>query len=527
MIELLVGLNETIVLVEWSRLKKKTFFTFALSEQTVDLEQDPGPTSPHRLNTVLDETPPLPEAVNNVPGGDAMQWILTVRNWPALVVLGVVFGFLTFEAPKAEPAPASDLKARAVKFVELVASGEVKEAAADFDAKMAEALPDKELSKIWESLVFQNGAFQGTGDVRAEKVKTSDVVYVQCLFKRGSLVTKLVYNSDGKIGGLWFQPDPNPPKREQPKAPAGITEFEITIGSGQWKLPGTLSIPAGDGPFPVVVLVHGSGPHDRNETIGPNQPFRDLAWGLGKQGVAVLRYEKRTKKYGAQMSVDSDAVTVMEETVLDAVAAVKFLVGYGAKIDAKRVFVLGHSLGGTVIPRIAEGAKDAAGFIVMAGAARSFEDMVLDQVRYIYSLRGTLLDEDKKNIATLEEQVRRAHALKAGDSVPSSELPLGMSVRYLTDLHEHSSVEGALKVTQPMLFLQGERDYQVTLEDWALWRKALKGHKNVKFILYPDLNHLFMEGKGKATPDEYGKAGTVDQKVVDDIAAWVKNEPSK
>jgi fermentation-respiration switch protein FrsA (DUF1100 family) len=76
-----------------------------------------------------------------------------------------------------------------------------------------------------------------------------------------------------------------------------------------------------------------------------------------------------------------------------------------------------------------------------------------------------------------------------------------------------------------MLVLQGERDYQVTMADFAGWKKALAGRKGVVLKSYPKLNHLFMEGKGKAKPEEYGKEGHVAKEVVDDIAAWVKKTP--
>jgi len=90
--------------------------------------------------------------------------------------------------------------------------------------------------------------------------------------------------------------------------------------------------PEGKGPFPAVVLVHGSGPQDRDETIGPNKPFRDLAWGLASQGIAVLRYDKRTKVHGAMMAGAVEQFTVKEETIDDALAAVALLRGTDGSI---------------------------------------------------------------------------------------------------------------------------------------------------------------------------------------------------
>ncbi len=149
-------------------------------------------------------------------------------------------------------------------------------------------------------------------------------------------------------------------------------------------------MPVGQGLFPAVVLVHGSGPQDRDETIGPNKPFRDLAWGLATYGIAVLRYEKRTRVYGQKLQQDKKLLTsftVYEETVDDAVSAVALL-SQTPGIRPDRIFVLGHSQGGMTIPRVAQKDKQAAGFIIMAGLTRPLEDAILKQNRYLLSISG-------------------------------------------------------------------------------------------------------------------------------------------
>src|SRR5690606_37219939 len=101
---------------------------------------------------------------------------------------------------------------------------------------------------------------------------------------------------------------------------AGFSEQELSIGEGDAALPATLALPAGEGPFPAVVLVHGSGPHDRNETVGPNRPFLDIARGLAAQGVAVLRYEKRSKAH-PEAYVAPGSLTIDCQTTDDALSA--------------------------------------------------------------------------------------------------------------------------------------------------------------------------------------------------------------
>ena len=170
-------------------------------------------------------------------------------------------------------------------------------------------------------------------------------------------------------------------------------------------------MPVGKGPFAAVVLVQGSGPHDWDETIGPNKPFRDLAWGLASQGIAVLRYDKRTKVYGAKIQDLMATFTVKEETIDDALAAVALL-RRNAQVNPQQIMVLGHSLGGYLLPRIGAADPGIAGLIMLAGMTRKLEDTILDQYTYIFSLSGTLSAEQQQQLEELKKQV--ACSLSAG-----------------------------------------------------------------------------------------------------------------
>jgi dipeptidyl aminopeptidase/acylaminoacyl peptidase len=246
------------------------------------------------------------------------------------------------------------------------------------------------------------------------------------------------------------------------------------------------------------VLVHGSGPNDRDETLGPNKPFRDLAWGLADRGIAVLRYEKRTRQYAGKMAGNRN-LTVREETTEDAILAAALLRSHG-RIDPKRIFVLGHSLGGTLAPRIAAEDRSLAGLIILAGATRPFVDVAREQLAYLASLAPGTIDPDEGLT-----RLRR--------SAPEA---------YWRDLDAYRPAQTAAALTIPMLILQGERDYQVTLADLKGWRDALGGRANVMIKSYPTLNHLFLPGEGKSTPPEYERAGHIPEFVLDEIADWIK-----
>ena len=294
----------------------------------------------------------------------------------------------------------------------------------------------------------------------------------------------------------------------------------MTVKFQRWELPGTLTTPLGDGPFSLVVLVHGSGPHDADETIGPNKTFKDLAWGLASRGVAVLRYTKRTAQYGAQSTDDPAALTVDDEIVNDARAAVE-LAKKQPKIDAKRVYVLGHSEGGYVAARIADGDAVIAGIILLAGSERPIEKMVVDQIRYLTSFPGVPPEQAQKQIAAAELAAKTIESpdLKKSDTVNLVGAKIPAS--YFLDLRGYDPAATIAKLKIRILILQGARDYQVTTEDFDAWKKALAGHTNANFKLYPNLNHLFESGQGKSVPTEYDKPGHMSAEAIGDIADWV------
>ena len=218
------------------------------------------------------------------------------------------------------------------------------------------------------------------------------IVLIPCEFERARADVQIVLNSANQVAGFFVRPAASTtPFIDSPYVDRStFTEREITVDAGGWPLPGTLTMPNGAGPWPAVVLVQGSGPSDRDETIGPNKIFRDLAHGLGSKGIAVLRYEKRTRQFGPKIA-PLTTFTVKEETIDDAVAAVELL-RKTSGIDPRRVFVAGHSLGGMVAPRIATAAgASVRGLIVLAGAVRSLEQSIIDQSRYLAELDGTRL----------------------------------------------------------------------------------------------------------------------------------------
>jgi dienelactone hydrolase len=278
-------------------------------------------------------------------------------------------------------------------------------------------------------------------------------------------------------------------------------------------LPGTLTLPASGGPHPVVVLVHGSGPHDRDETIGPNRPFRDIAGGLASRGIAVLRYEKRTKVHGAR--IDATAFTVEQEVIDDALAAIDAARRQDG-LDADRVYLAGHSLGAMLAPEIAKRDGRLAGLVLLAAPARPLEVVMRDQLEYIAALPQSDSAARASIAATLDTIAQLENR-----ALPPATSVMGAPASYYYDLDEYEPVATAMALDVPILVVHGGRDYQVTAEDLAIWRERLSDQGAI-IREFPALNHLFIEGSGTATPTEYfSSAGHVAATVIQTLANWI------
>jgi dienelactone hydrolase len=426
------------------------------------------------------------------------------------------------------PVRAADVAAAGKDFVNLLVKGDFATAVTRYDETMGKALPEPKLREAWETLQSQAGPFRRQLRARAEKDREYDVAMVTCQFEKAMVDAKVVFNSSGKVAGLFFLPATPPAEwfRPPPYAHTNLfRELAIHVGSGQWVLPGTLTVPVGAGPWPAVVLVHGSGALDRDETVGANKPFRDLAWGLASKGVAVLRYEKRTKEYAVAMAKMASKITLKDETIDDAISAVELL-RKTEGIDPLRIFVLGHSHGGLAAPRIAERDPAIAGLIIMAGPTRPMDVVVMDQARYLASLEGTNSPDAQDKLADMEKLMTRVRNLTTADAA-SSELIFGVAPAYWLDLRSYDQVATAKALKQPLLILQGGRDYQVSVADYYGWKTGLSSREGVTYKFYPDLNHLFISGRGKSAPAEYNRPGHVSEAVVEDIAAWIGEQGSK
>jgi dienelactone hydrolase len=409
--------------------------------------------------------------------------------------------------------------------------GDYEAVVQSLDESIKQQFPVERLQATWQALVAQVGEFKEQVGAHTFLIPSAELVIVTCAFANASLDFNVAFNEQDKIIGVTITQVGGVERQYTAvyEPPAYVNqdlfkEREVQFGKGEWVLPGRLSVPVGEGPFAAVLLVHGSGPNDRDETIGPNKPFRDLAWGLATQGFVVLRYDKRTKVYPQKMLELVNTITVKEEVIDDALEAISLLRSI-PEVDSQRIVVLGHSLGGYLLPRIGAADTGIAGLIVLAGLCRPLEDTILDQFSYIYSLSGMLSEAQQRQLDELKKQVALVKSPDLSLSTPASDLPLGVSPAYWLDLRGYHPEEIAKGLLQPMFILQAEGDYQVTMEDFQIWKSALGGRDDVQFKSYPGLSHLFMpfEGGQKSTPADYNVPGHIVEEVIIDIVQWIKH----
>ncbi|GIP28069.1 hypothetical protein J23TS9_31990 [Paenibacillus sp. J23TS9] len=442
---------------------------------------------------------------------------------PAAFLPGI-FGEASASSGSLSDSPDSDNKADSF-FKELQAGNGTK-AADDMSPTLKKALPVQALNMLWSNYEQLYGKAESGKTLKTEQ---DNAVHhnVNYSVQMGQIPLNITLrlSTSGLVDDMLITPA-SAAGYQKPAYdnPAVYTEQEIRIGTGDLALPGTLTLPLGDGPFPAVVLVHGSGPQDRDSSIGAAKPLRDLAVGLAAKGIAVLRYDKVTYEHTFKIAGDPK-LTLKKETVNDAISAVKLL-KQSLKIDAEHVFVAGHSQGGFVMPLIidADQDHDIAGAILLSGPGSSFTDTLIEQQQELVAR----IKELGQDTTPYEQQA----AVWTGianlvndpqytvDHMPEN-FPLSPAYWWF-EQKNYKPTALAQKQHTPMLILQGENDWQVTMKQFTQWESALKDRSGVEFKSYPHMNHLLANYDGISTGAEYVKPSNVSSELISDIAAWIQ-----
>ena len=308
-----------------------------------------------------------------------------------------------------------------------------------------------------------------------------------------------------------------------------MIEEKIIIGENtQYPLNGLLTLPDDTAkPVPAVVFVHGSGASNMDEKVGKLTPFKDLAQGLARHGIASVRYDKRSFAHGFKMLRDKDLeVTVKTETIYDAILATELL-KKDPRIDPERVFIIGHSMGGMLSPRIDAEGGNYAGLIIMAGSPRKLEEIILDQNEAaLRSTKGFVNWIVKKQVAKFAAMFDGMYELSDAEA-KKKKIGGGTTLYYFKEMGEHAASAYLSSCEKPILIMQGEKDFQATAEkDFAAYKQLLAGRSNVTFRLYENLSHAFVPsvyGDIMKAKQEYNVKQHISDEVIGDIASWINN----
>lgn len=492
---------------------------------------------------------------------------------------------------------------------------------ARFDARMRGLFPHDKFAASWDRIRSQAGKLQQCGAPSSRPRDVYTILEYRCEFEQAPLSVRLAWAASGELSGLIFsaadeapaasaaappvaapvtapvtapmpapvapvatatapakastsptpavRPTPPPasssgaaPAIAQPATATGASpgrwpEELVTVGAPGWPLPGSLMLPSTGGRAPAVVFVQESGPVDRDMTIGPNKPLRDLAIGLASKGIASLRYEKRTRALGQRFKSELPNWTFDDDVVDDAVAALGLL---AARNDVGPLFIVGHGLGAVLAPRIAASAAKkgvrVAGVVMLAAPATELADMVVYQYEFLYFLpiaatTRQAVDDAKmrrENVRRLVEQGKpdtppesgkpplKSAAKAGGKADPKADLNVDAkseprSTALLLDMPASAWLDigrydpAAALIDQPSLpalLVFGGRDFQVPITEKRLWEARIGTRPNTTLVEFPSVSHLMIDGRGSMSPAEYEKPAHVSQDVIDRVASWIK-----
>lgn len=402
-------------------------------------------------------------------------------------------------------------------FMELV-SGRIVTLHEALAPKAAQSLSLFQLCEIGQQMGWLTGELQSVKMVQSTSLGELVQVSVVGCFAKGQLTAHFIFNTQKQLQGFRLE------SGEQQKAPYQLMQSEhfqeipIAVGAIEPKLDGVLTLPTDIKRPPVVVMVQGSGQSDYNETIGGahNKPFADLAHGLAEWGIASIRYHKRFFQHPPQSAEAVAAITVEQEVTDDVQAAIQWAVA-DERLDSERIYGLGHSMGGYLMPRIAADNDQLRGMIVMAGPFRSVPVILAEQKRCLLEMNTFLSPKQK---AQANDEIDRELARLADNDEQAT--VFGQPMLYWNSLKQDQHVLLA-QLERPILILQGENDFQVDgQQELAWWRQALKGKAQATFCMYPGLSHLLMPAPDRQFDMSlYDQPAHVHRQVIADIAHWI------
>ena len=419
----------------------------------------------------------------------------------------------------------------ALSFMEKFAAGDIpgilQMMTEEMQAAGAEIYAD-----VHQMALLQRGSFIDWEIVDFQMIDGSTVFDIAVNSVIGRSVNRVTVNSNGKVEGFLdmdFVFEPVPADES-----ATYYRFPVIIGEGTpWALDGLLTIPheaSAENPVPALLLVHGSGAQNMDQSIFDNRVFHDIATYLSSNDIAVLRYDKRTLTHGVAFTQTFGGIggnfTVWDEVIEDALLAAEILRN-DPRISS--VFVAGNSLGGMLSPKIAEeGRLDGA--ILLGASPRPLFEIQYDQ--NVQSINDALVagqisqEEADGLLAMVSDMLEEAQNLpNLTDEEMKDMLIFGLSAMYQRSLMDSLPLPIISRNVIPTLILHGDRDFQVWADsDFKVFVQHTQDYAHVQTILYDGLTHIFTPAQTDFNDlREYMVAGCVDERVLWDIVDWINN----
>jgi uncharacterized protein len=438
-----------------------------------------------------------------------------MRFWWTLI-LALCFGSSLAQLPR-------EAAERSERLLQDLQAGKWAQASYLLSADLRQKIDSAQLEVIWQGLQVAQGELQKVGELVYRERNQQQFYYRQLDFIKSSVRLELQFNARWEITALRLQPLSDeqlylPPAYDHPEK---YQEYSMRIKHDSIVLPAILTLPKGCQACPVLLLLHDMGPQDKDHSIGPTKMFRDLAVGLAAEGVASLRYDKRTFRYGPELMADLRVLQLENEVLEDALAALQLLRTV-SEIDTQRIHLLGLGFGGMLAGTVASRSPLPIQSILAVGSSpRPLPDQLLDQYIQLLSAEMPFADMQAA-VQQLERQTQLAKSMKLSSEMPADSLPLQLPAPYWLHLQKFDAVAGYWQTNARVWFLRGANDYQSQSIDLQQWEMRLLGRNKVTFSALPQLNHLLMPAAATVSPSKaYQKQNNVDAAAIKAISDWL------
>ena len=362
------------------------------------------------------------------------------------------------------------LTERSRQYSQQIVSGLTSEVWEHFSDSLKQQIPEENLQASWNGVASGLSGYQGVESVEESSRDGYDVVLVTLRYKdnKGRTI-RFDYNEDQTIAGIWFDEVVLGTRKEDDSE--STHETSVKIGRDPYTLDAVLSLPEQTAKAPVVILLGDGASLDADGTVGAagNTPLRDLARALAEEGIASLRYSTRMYLYGQSMKKTPG---IYDSYIQDAGYALDYVYNQ-SRIDRTKIFYLGMGEAGDYMSAIVSAKKNRTAGAILMGA---------------------------KPLKLLEELYG------------ATDKTVQVDARYFMDVNS----------TIPLLVLQGEKDFETTMDDFGQWKTLWKGRSHVDYRSFSGLNHYFMKSSGKQDKSDYDSEGTIDADVSSQIIQWIQ-----